>query len=147
MILPKRVRILGPHVGGRAQLLPGREKSSAVSAVAEGGVETQVAVVFAHTARFAIERGLEAKQSFAHYGLDRLSYPRHTKLVDWHTQTWLGHISINDRGCLARQWAWRTRTGSAPPRLPTSRAKLRFLSATSIITSRPRTRLARRSSS
>ena len=26
--------------------------------------------------------------------------------------TWLGHISINDRGWLVRQWAWRTRTGS-----------------------------------
>src|ERR1700687_2721628 len=64
-----------------------------------------------------------------------------------YAQTWLGHISINDRGWLVRQWAWRTRTGSAPPRLPTSRAKPRFLWATSIITSRPRTRLARRSSS
>src|SRR3984893_3456787 len=64
-----------------------------------------------------------------------------------YAQTWLEHISINDRGWLVRQWAWRTRTGSAPPRLPTSRAKPRFLWATSFITSRPRTRLAWRSSS
>src|SRR6202040_1042145 len=56
-------------------------------------------------------------------------------------------MSINDRGWLVRQWTWPTRTGSAPPRLPTSRAKPRFLWATSFTTSRPKTRLARRSSS
>src|SRR5258708_5249772 len=79
--------------------------------------------------------------------LDRFAYPIILRRLADLCATWLGHVSINDRGCLVQQWTWRTRTGSAPPRLPTSRGKPRFLWVTSITTSRPKTRLARRSSS